>query len=60
MMTRTEIENKIKGVKLRIAKLRKEYAKYPQGKANNLTEENIMPLHKELETLNIMWGNAKY
>lgn len=59
-MTRTEIENKAKGIKLRISKLRKEYSKYPKGKENNLTEENIVPLQNELLELNNLWGNAKY
>jgi len=58
-MTRLEIENKAKGIKLRIAKLRKEYAKYPRGKENNLTEENIVPLQNELLELNKLWGYAK-
>ena len=59
-MTRTEIENKAKGIKLRIAKLRKEYSKYPKGKENNLTDENIIPLQNELLELNKLWGNANY
>lgn len=59
-MNRTEIENKQKGIKLRIAKLKKEYSSYSRGKENHLTDKNIKPLQEELLRLSELWGEAKY
>jgi antirestriction protein len=63
VMTRGEIENKIDGLKLRIAKEKKRISAYEttqRGKYNKLWEEKIVPLKKELDNLSELWGKSKY
>ena len=62
-MTRGEIEDKIAGLRLRIAKTKKQVSTFEttnRGKFNNLWEQKVIPLQKELDNLSKLWGNAKY
>lgn len=59
-LTRGEIENKIAGLKLRIAKTKKQISGHQGGKYNNLWEQKVVPLQKELTSLSELWGNANY
>jgi DNA repair protein RadC len=62
-LTRGQIEDKIAGLRLRIAKTKKQISGYEttnRGKYNNLWEQKVVPLQKELDFLANLWGNAKY
>lgn len=62
-MTRDEIEDKIEGLKLRLAKEKKRISTYEtteRGKYNKLWQEKIVPLQKELDSLSELWGKSKY
>ena len=62
-LTRGEIENKIDGLKLRIAKTKKQISTYEntnRGKYNNLWQEKVVPLQNELIELSELWGKSKY
>lgn len=62
-LTRGEIENKIEGLKLRIAKTKKQISGYEtteRGKYNKLFQEKVVSLQKELNTLSDLWGKSKY
>lgn len=62
-LTRGEIENKIEGLKLRIAKTKKQISTYEttqRGKYNKLFKEKLEPLQEELSALGDLWGKAKY
>ena len=62
-LTRGDIENKIQGLKLRIAKTKKEVSSYEstnRGKYNKLWQEKVVPLQKELDDLSELWGKSKY
>jgi hypothetical protein len=62
-LTRGEIENKIDGLKLRIAKTKKQISTYEntnRGKYNNLWQEKVVPLQNELNELSELWGKSKY
>jgi DNA repair protein RadC len=61
--TRDEIEDKIAGLKLRIAKTKKQISGYEtteRGKYNKLFQEKVVPLQKELDTLSDLYGKSKY
>jgi hypothetical protein len=63
ILTRGEIENKIDGLKLRIAKTKKQISTYEttnRGKYNNLWQEKVVPLQNELNELSELWGKSKY
>jgi len=63
ILTRGEIENKIDGLKLRIAKTKKQISGYEtneRGKYNKLWQEKVVPLQKELNELSELWGKSKY
>ena len=60
-MTRGEIENKIDGLRLRIAKQKKAveaYSSTNRGKYHKLWSEKVVPLQNELARLGELWGNA--
>ena len=62
-LTRGDIEDKIQGLKLRIAKTKKEVSSYEstnRGKYNKLWQEKVVPLQKELDDLSELWGKSKY
>ena len=62
-MTRNEIENKIDGLKLQLAKEKKRISAYEiseRGKYNKLWQEKVAPLQKKLENLSELWGKSKY
>ena len=62
-LTRSEIADKIAGLRLRIAKTKKQVSTFEttnRGKFNNLWEQKVVPLQKELDLLSDLWGNAKY
>jgi hypothetical protein len=62
-LTRGEIENKIEGLKLRIAKTKKQISTYEntnRGKYNKLWQEKVVPLQNELNELSELWGKSKY
>lgn len=62
-LTRGEIEDKIAGLRLRIAKTKKQISGYEttqRGKYNNLFQEKVVPLQKELDTLSDLYGKSKY
>jgi ribosomal protein L39E len=62
-LTRGEIENKIDGLKLIIAKTKKQISTYEntnRGKYNNLWQEKVVPLQNELNELSELWGKSKY
>jgi len=62
-LTRGEIEDKIEGLRLRIAKTKKQISGYEitqRGKYNKLFQEKVVPLQKELDTLSDLWGKSKY
>ena len=62
-LTRGEIENKIEGLRLRIAKTKKQISGYEtteRGKYNKLFQEKVVPLQKELDTLSDLYGKSKY
>lgn len=62
-LTRGEIEDKIAGLRLRIAKTKKQISTFEttnRGKYNNLWEQKVVPLQKELDLLSDLFGNAKY
>ena len=62
-LTRSDIEDKIQGLRLRIAKTKKEVSSYEstnRGKYNKLWQEKVVPLQKELDDLSELWGKSKY
>lgn len=62
-LTRGDIENKIEGLRLRIAKTKKQVSSYEttnRGKYNKLWQEKVVPLQKELDELSELWGKSKY
>lgn len=62
-MTRVEIENKIDGLKLRLAKEKKRISTYEtteRGKYNKLWKEKIIPMQNELDNLSDLYGKSKY
>jgi len=62
-LTRGEIEDKIAGLRLRIAKTKKQVSTFEttnRGKFNNLWEQKVVPLQKELTSLSELWRDAKY
>jgi hypothetical protein len=62
-LTRGDIEDKIQGLRLRIAKTKKQVSSYEstnRGKYNKLWQEKVVPLQKELDDLSELWGKSKY
>ena len=58
-LTRLEIENKIKGLRLQIAKLKKK-SFITRGEYNKHTENNITPLQIEMTQLAELYGSTIY
>lgn len=59
-LTRGEIENKVAGIKLQLAKTKKQISGYTGGKYNKLYQEKVVPLQDKLLIYSEMWGSAKY
>jgi hypothetical protein len=59
-LTRGEIEDKIAGLRLNIAKTKKQISSYERGKYNKLFQEKVVPLQEEMARLSELYGKSIY